>query len=418
MSLMEAFSVPDSFHLLYFVGMMFIISQIAGNVANHLNLPRMIGYIAGGVLCGPYVLGWYSQELIEADLEFFRDFALATIAFSIGGALEMPVIKRMRSSLSWITFLQTTFASIFVFLVMWWLLPFTNGGPSLHITVVAVVLGAVSAATAPAAVLSLLDEYKAKGDFKSALLGIVALDDVLAIIFYSVALAVTSILLGQQNESVAFAVGQTSLVLFTEIALGLIVGFIVAKSLFYFAEYRTMLGILLGVIMMVTGFCLSIGISSLLTCMMLGFMVTNVAKHELADEAMDIIHTVQQPVFGVFFFMAGAHLNISLAMSAFGLALALTLSRFAGKYTGTLLGGKLSGTDPVITRNLGLALLPAAGVMVGLTLDARDHFGDAMDGYADLMVTIVIGATLINEFLTPFFVRFAIKRSKAPVTRT
>ena len=145
---------------------------------------------------------------------------------------------------------------------------------------------------------------------------------------------------------------------------------------------------------------------------MLGFMVKNVARHELADEAMDIIHTIQQPVFGVFFFMAGAHLNITLALSAFGLAMALTLSRFAGKYFGTFLGGKLAGTDPLLTRNLGLALLPAAGVMVGLTLNARDTFGETLGTYADLMVTVVISATLINEFLTPFFVRFAIDRSK------
>ncbi|MBL4821368.1 MAG: cation:proton antiporter [Gammaproteobacteria bacterium] len=415
---MEAISTPESFHLLFYVGLMFIISQIAGNIANHLNLPRLIGYIVAGILFGPYALGWYSQTLMEQDLEFFRDFALAIIAFSIGGALEMPVIKRLRSSLTWITVLQTSFASIFVFLTMWWLLPFTNGEPGPHLTVIALILGAVSAATAPAAILSLVDEFKARGDFKSALLGIVALDDVIAIIFYSIAIAVAGSLLGQNNGTLVAALGQTSFILFFEIALGLLVGFIVAKSLFYFSEYRTMLGVLLGIIMMITGFCLSLGISSLLACVMLGFMVTNVAKHELANEAMDIIHTIQQPVFGVFFFMAGAHLNISLAPSAFALAMALTLSRFAGKYIGTRLGGKIAGTAPDLTKNLGIALMPAAGVMVGLTLNARDTLGEALGSYAELMVTVVIGATLINEFLTPFFVRFAITRAKQQKTQS
>jgi Kef-type K+ transport system membrane component KefB len=413
---MEVFSIPESFHLLFYVGLMFIISQIAGNIANHLNLPRMIGYISAGIVFGPYAIGWYSQTLIEQDLEFFRDFALAIIAFSIGGALEMPVIKRLRSSLTWITILQTSLASLFVFLVMWWLLPLTNDGPVAQITVMALILGAVSSATAPAAVLSLVDEFKAKGDFKSSLLGIVALDDVIAIVFYSVAIAIAGNLLGQSNGTVFAAISQASFILFTEIAFGLLIGFIVAKSLFYFAEYRTMLGIILGVIMLVTGFCLSVGISSLLTCVMLGFMVTNVAKHDLADEAIDIIHTIQQPVFGVFFFMAGAHLNIGLAMTSMALAMALTLSRFAGKYFGTFLGGKLAGTDPSLTRNLGLALLPAAGVMVGLTLNARDTLGESMGTYADLMVTIIIGSTLINEFLTPFFVRIAIANSKQSKT--
>jgi len=408
----HALTIPDTFHLLFYVGLMFIISQIVGNLANQLGLPRMIGYIASGIFCGPYVLGWYDQQLVEQDLEFFRDFALAIIAFSIGGALQVSFLSRLRKSLAWITVMQTSLASLCVFLVLWWLLPFADGGSSIYLTVVALILGAVSCATAPAAVLSLVDEYQASGDFKSALLGIVALDDIIAVIFYSVAIALAGSLLGQGNGQILGTLGETSLLLLTEVALGLIAGFVVAKMLFFFAEYHAMLGILFGIIMAMTGFCLSIGMSPLLTCVMLGFMVTNVAKHELANEAMDVIHTIQQPVFGVFFFMAGAHLNVSLALSAAGLAVALTIARFVGKYSGTWLGGKVSNTDPALTKTLGLALLPAAGVMVGLTLDARDAFSESLGVYGDLMVAIVIGATLINEFLTPFFVKYAIKRNK------
>jgi len=409
---METLTLPDGFHLLFFVGLMFLISEAAGNLANSINLPRMIGYILSGILCGPYLLGWYDQQLIEVDMAFFRELALSIIAFSIGGSLQMPIIKRLRASLAWITLLQTTMASLCVFVALWWLLPFADGGPGVHVVVIALTLGAVSAATAPAAILSLVDEFHAKGDFKSALLGIVALDDIIAVLFYSVAIAVATSLLGQDESGLLITLGESSLKLLTEIAFGLLIGFVVAKSLFYFSEYRTMLGVLLGVIMAITGFCLSVGISSLLTCVMVGFMVTNVARHELADEAMEIIHTIQQPVFGVFFFTAGAHLNIGLALSSAALALVLTLSRFAGKYLGTLAGGFIAGTDPAMTRNLGLSLLPAAGVMVGLTLNARDLYGDALGHYADAMVAIVIGATLMNEFLTPFVVRYAIRRQR------
>ena len=227
----------------------------------------------------------------------------------------------------------------------------------------------------------------------------------IAIVFYSIALANGTSILDQSNGALLHTLGATSMVIMTEIALGLIVGFAVAKVLPFFSEYRSMLGTLLGIILAVTGLCLSVGLSPLLTNVMLGFMVTNVAQHELADEATSIIQTVQIPVFGVFFFMAGAHLNLSLALSAIAMAMALTLSRFAGKYAGTMLGGRIAGTDPRLTRNLGLALLPAAGVMVSLTLNARDVLDGRMGMYSDLMVTIVIGATLINEFLTPFFVR-------------
>jgi Kef-type K+ transport system membrane component KefB len=409
---MHQLALTDGFDVLFYVGLMFVISQAAGNAASRFDLPRMIGYIGAGILCGPYVLGWYNEHLVETELAAFRDVALAIIAFSIGGALQMQDVIRLRASLSWITVFQTSFASIAVFLAMWWLLPFTNGGPANSVLVVAILLGSVSAATAPAAVMSLIEDYRAKGDFKASLLSIVALDDVIAVVFYTIALAIAGSILDQSNGALLQTLGETSLVIMTEIALGLIVGFAVAKVLPFFSEYRSMLGTLLGIIVAVTGLCLSFGLSPLLTCVMLGFMVTNVAKHELADEATSIIQTVQTPVFGVFFFMAGAHLNLDLALSALAMALVLTLARFAGKYAGTLLGGRMAGTDPQLTRNLGMALLPAAGVMISLTLNARDVLEGQLGYFSDLMVSIVIGATLINEFLTPFFVRHAIHRQQ------
>jgi Kef-type K+ transport system membrane component KefB len=409
---MHQLALTDGFNILFYVGLMFVISQAAGNTASRFDLPRMIGYIGAGILCGPYMLGWYNQQLVETELAVFRDIALAIIAFSIGGALQMQDVIRLRASLSWITVFQTSFASVTVFLAMWWLLPYTNGGPEASLLVVAIILGSVSAATAPAAVMSLVEEYRAQGDFKASLLGIVALDDVIAVVFYTIALAIAGSILDQSNGALLQTLGETSLVIMTEIALGLIVGFAVAKVLPFFSEYRSMLGTLLGIIVAVTGLCLSLGLSPLLTCMMLGFMVTNVAKHELADEATSIIQTVQMPVFGVFFFMAGAHLNLGLALSALAMALVLTLARFAGKYAGTLLGGTMAGADPQLTRNLGMALLPAAGVMISLTLNARDVLEGQLGYFSELMVSIVIGATLINEFLTPFFVRHAIHRQQ------
>ncbi|MBT8146678.1 MAG: cation:proton antiporter, partial [Gammaproteobacteria bacterium] len=143
---MNQLALTERFDVLFFVGLMFVISQAAGNAAGRFNLPRMIGYIGAGILCGPYVLGWYDEQLIEVDLAIFRDIALAIIAFSIGGALQMQDVIRLRASLSWITVFQTSLASIAVFLVILWLLPFTNGGPSDFVLVVAIVLGAVSAA--------------------------------------------------------------------------------------------------------------------------------------------------------------------------------------------------------------------------------------------------------------------------------
>ena len=409
---MQLLTLPESFHLLFFVGLMFVLSEAAGNIAGRLRLPRMLGYITMGVLCGPYLLGWFDARLVEQDLEFFRNFALSVIAFSIGGSLQMADLHRLRASLAWISLFQTTFASLLTFLALWWLLSVGLPGPSSHVLVAAIVLGAVSCATAPAPVLSLIDEYKAKGDFRAALLGIVALDDVIAIVFYSVAIAWAGSLLTSTDISWVDGLGETSLVLLAEIALGLVAGLIVAKSLFYFSEYRTMLGALLGTLMTLCGLCLSVGLSPLLTNMMLGFMVANLARHELADEAMDIIHTIQQPVFAVFFFMAGASLNIHLGLTAIALALALTMARFAGKYGGTVLGGRIAGTEPMLTNNLGLALLPAGGVMIGLTMNARDSFGPQLDEFGELIVTIVIGATLINSLMTPFLVRYAIERDK------
>ena len=393
---------------------MFIISEAAGKIAGKLNLPALIGYITAGIVCGPYVLGWFGQMLVEQDLQFFREFALSIIAFSIGGTLQYAELKRLRSSLAWITLFQTSMAAILVFGAIWWLLPFTTATAFEvhHVLAVALILAAVSAATDPATVLSLIDQYGGGDSFKAALLGIVAIDDVIAILFYAVGFALVGSILLETDGGVALTLGRAMFAVLTEAAIGLTVGLVVAQSLIFFADYRSMLGLILGIITAVTGFCLSIGISPLFTSMVLGFMVTNVSKQELADEAMEVIHTIQQPVFGVFFFMAGAYLNIMLALASFGSALLLSISRFAGKYLGTLIGGRVSATDKALTRSLGLALLPAAGVMIGLTMNASDSFGAVLGESGELMVSIVIGATLLNQVLTPFFVRAAINRSK------
>lgn len=404
--------IPDQFNILLFIGLLFMISQGAGSLAVKLKLPRMIGYIVSGIVFGPFVLSWFSLELIEHDLVFFRDFALAMTAFSIGGALKFQSIKRLAPRIGWVTMCETSLASLMVFIIMGWVLGHINGH-SHFAFIFALILGAVSVATAPAAILSLLDEYKGSGDYKTTVLGIVALDDVMAVFMYTVAIAVVGEVLGQSELNVLSIFKHTGTVLLLELGIGGGLGLMIAGVLPFFSHYRAMLGVLMGIIMLACGLCLSLSLSPLLTCMVLGFMITNVAQHDLANEAMGIIHTLQPPVFGVFFFMAGAHLDIALALPAIGFALILTVARFIGKYSGAFVGARLSGLSASHAHHLGMSLLPAAGVMMGLTMHARDNFGPLLGRDMNLLVCVVVGATVINELLTPFFVRYAIKHEKS-----
>lgn len=413
----------SSFHILVYAGLIFLISQIFGRAATALKLPRLIGYLVAGVLLGPSFIGVFSIDQLQGKLHLVSEVALALIAYSIGSSLSFEKLKGLKGALLSITLFQAFGAFLFVLVASALLLPFIfpldelNNGFQQTYLPIALVIGAISAATAPAAILSLVRETKAKGVFTSVLLGVVALDDALVLVFYSFAVTIAQSLI--EGDSVSLKIGLLDpliLILWT-LVLGGGVGFLLKCIIAYFPRKDVLLGLIAGAILLTSGLALSFGLSPLLANMVLGFMMANFVPHPNSEEAAEVIDSIEEPIFGAFFLLAGAHFNIWLLKGVGLFAVMLLLTRFLGKWFGTQIGSRVAAAPKSVRRYLGFALLPTAGVTVGLTLEANALFSDQLPELCGLMVGAIVASTLINEFCTPFLVRMALRKSGETQTK-
>ncbi len=401
-------------HLLVFVGLLFLVSQAGGRLAKAANVPSMIGFLVSGIIFGPSVLGIFPENIIAEDLNIITEIALALIAFSIGGSLRIAELKSLKWAILIITFLQAFAASALVFILMSFLLPVvitTNevtGGYVHGYLPIALVIGAISAATAPAAIMSIVREYRARGPFTSVLLGVIALDDALTVMFFGFAISMGKSLVGGEAISLYNAFIYPLRTIFFEMALGAIIGFAAGKAMAFFHSRDILLGFIVGTIFLTSGLAISFGLSPILSTMMLGFVLLNLVEQEKVAEIFSVLENIESPIFGIFFALAGAHLQLDAVVKASWLILILTSGRFAGKLLGTALGARITSAPQHVKRYLGIALLPAAGVTIGLMLEANAMYYSVHPKLCETMVSAVVGATLINELLTPFLVRYSL----------
>lgn len=411
------FQWPLHLDILVYFGLLFLLSQVAGRIANWLGAPRIIGYMMAGILFGPSGFKLFSKALIHDQLGLVTDIALSIIAFSIGGALQLNMLKNLKKSIAWVTILQALGAFVFVFILVITFLPIlvpraVSAGFQDAYLAAALILAAVSVATAPAAILSLVHELKAKGKFTTVLLGVVALDDAVAIIIYGYVIVWIRTLVGGELSSWSDALIRPFISTGISAALGLIVGFLLIKIIKYIGPRDVMLGFILGAILLTSGLAKSFSVSPLLATMVLGFIIGNFVAHERASEAHDVIEGIEEPIFGIFFFLAGAHLSLDIGFSALGMALIVLGGRFLGKLIGSKIGARLGSAPPIVRKYIGLALLPSAGVAIGLALDAKDLMDSISPILGSLIVSIVVAKTLLNEIITPFLVRFALIKAE------
>jgi Kef-type K+ transport system membrane component KefB len=415
--ILELFVFPEKFHLLVYTGLLFLASQVGGRLATALNAPRMIGYLVIGIVLGPSVLGVFPEKIVQEDLEIITEISLAIIAFSIGGSLKLESMKRMKGVILWITILQTLMAFLVVFTLMSLLLPKVvpeadvTGGYLHGYLPIALAIGALSAATAPAAVMSIVREYRASGSFTTVLLGVIALDDALTLVIFAFAVSVGQMLMGSGTPTLAAGflgpLGDVAV----QLILGALMGVLTGRLILYFPARGALLGITAGGIFLTSGLTISLGLSPLLATMVLGFVIMNFGDSGRREKVFQVLEDIEVPIFGVFFALAGAHLQIGAVVKTGWLVMILTLGRFAGKMIGTYAGAAATSAPDAVRRYLGMALLPAAGVTVGLMLEVNGLYSHAHPRLCETMVSAVVGAVLINELLTPFFVRYALFRS-------
>jgi len=395
-------------HVLVQIGVLILLGYAAGWAAKKVSLPRISGYIVAGMLLS--LSGLVGKGIVLEKLSLLTDLALGIIAFSIGGALKIERVRKVGWPIFWITifeasgaFLLVSGALILFFGAAWPGSPL----PVEKVTSFAILTGAVCVATAPATVLGVIHEYRSRGPVTTVLLGIVTLDDAMAIILFSIAGGIAGSLMGGDTSIVASALFDPGREIFLSLFIGAAAGLLLKMIMAATKRRGALLGVSLGAIFLVSGMALSLNASPLLACMALGFTLVNLLGQP--DLWFDAVEGIEEPIFALFFVIAGAHLELKVLLTAGGMGLVLILSRALGKYAGSSLGACVTSSSAQVKKYIPLGLLSQAGVAIGLVLAAKNVLPDPE--LSRLMVNAVLASVIFNELAAPPLIRYALARA-------
>lgn len=392
--------------ILLAVGLILVVGFIGGVLSRRVNLPTITGYVVVGLLLGPTVTGAIDAQTVES-LEVVTGLSLGVIAYLIGGSLRTDTVRSLGKSIAAITAFEAVGAFVAVAVVLAFVTGVFLPGFTLIDTYLpfALLMAASACATAPAAALAIVREYRARGPLTTTLLAVVALDDAVAVIIFSGSMAAALALAGAAGmSSVGLVVGLPVLHIGEAIAVG--AGFSLAVSLLSrVVRTREMLLVLvLGSVVLCYGVCEAIGVSGIMGNMTLGFVIGN--RRELA-RLVTTVADIEPILYAMFFVVAGLHFDAGAFEVAGPLAGIIVVVRIAGKYAGTRLGAWVGGAERQVGAYLGMALLPEAGVSIGLALIAADAF----PALGAIMVSATLASVIINELITPPLLRTALVKA-------
>lgn len=356
------------------------------------HLPNVTGYILAGVLIGPCVLNLI-PETVQNGMDFVTDVALAFIAFGVGKYFKLGRLRKNGRSVLILTVFESLIAALLVFLVMAFVfrlpIPFS------------LLLGAIGSATAPASTIMTIRQYKAKGQFVDILLQIVALDDAVALLAFSVCAAIAQAMEGGSGISPK-AVLLPILWNLLALAAGALAGFLLHKLIGENRSSQHRLVLVTALLLSITGFCTALDISPLLACMVMGAVYINVSGNK---KVFKQVNGFTPPIQLLFFVLSGMRMDLTALKTAGLIGVVYFLVRIIGKYAGAWLGAVLGKASIPIRRYLGLALIPQAGVSIGLALLGQ-RILPAESGA--LLSTIILSSGVLYEMIGPACAKAAI----------
>ena len=397
------------------------ISVIAGLVMTRLikplHLPDVTAYLLTGVAIGPYLLGslgieglgFCSAENISA-LSAVSETALGFIAFAIGNEFRLGELKKTGKAATVIGILQAFAAAVVTDIA---LIAVHFAIPEKLSLSAAITLGAIATATAPAATLMVVRQYKAKGELTNLLLPIVALDDAVGLVIFAVSFGIAKAL-DSGIVDIYSVIIDPLLEIVLSLLLGAILGYVLTILERKFLSNSNRLSLTIGFVFLTVALSalkfeigpVTVGFSSLLVCMMLGTVFCNTCP--LSFDLMERADKWTAPLFIFFFVISGAELELSVfgEFTTMLIGIIYVLSRAAGKYFGAYAGCKITNQNKKVTQNLGIALFPQAGVALGMCITAS-----ALEGDGEIVRNIVLFAIFIYEIFGPMLTKGALKRA-------
>ena len=389
--------------------------------AKIFKLPAVTGYLIAGIIIGPYVLGlcdieglgFVDHEAVES-LKLLSDVALGFIAFAIGNEFRVSQLKRTGKQATVIGIFQAVIATLFVDAALIGL-HFILGPDKLPLPV-AITLGAIASATAPAATLMVVRQYKAEGKLTDLLLPIVALDDAVGLIIFAISFGIAKSLDNGESLTVVSILVNPLLEIICSLLLGAILGFLFSLAEKFFKSNSKRLSLAVTVVILAVALSklsfkigeeIHIGFSSLLVCMMLGTVFCNMC--DFSEEIMLKTDKWTAPLLMLFFVLSGAELELSVFTDIIIVVIGIIyiIFRSAGKILGSRWSSAWVKCDANIQKYLGITLLPQAGVALGM---ARKVSESNIMG-ADIVVNITLFAVLVYEIFGPFLTKVSLLKA-------
>lgn len=385
---------------------MIVVGFFGGLASAKLKFPMITGYIIIGVLLSPSLLNIIPRETV-GELNLITDVALGIIAYLIGGSLHWADLQRLAKSITWIVPFESLGAWFLVTIVLASLGSLIIPGETFWQTYfpLAFIIGAISCATAPAATMAIISEYRAKGPFTTTLLAVVGLDDAIAVIAFAIASGISRPLVNAAESISLYQMFCIPLLnIFGSVAIGVVFAIVLMYLIGLARTRELLLVVVFGMIMLCTGVTSYMGLSLIMANMVAGFITVNKMERR---EMFSVIEEIGDVVYVIFFVLAGLHFDLSVMKFAGILALLIVITRCLGKYMGVRVGAEISHAPDNVKKYLGLTLLPTAGVAVGLVLLAAMEFPT----FGIVMLNAVLASTIINELIAPPLSKYAIFKS-------
>jgi len=421
------------FPIFAYIAILLLAGLLSSRLMKVLRLPNVTGYIITGIIMGPFVFGLFFNSFtydgikngvifqFVSKLGWVSQVALGFIAFSIGTSFKPQVLKTLGKRVLIITVFEAFGASLLVvlsLLVAHFLFP-----EQVKIELV-LTLGAIASATAPAATLMVIRQYNARGKLVSTLLPVVALDDAAALILFAILFQMATALAGGGEFSVYKMIGKPLIEIALSLGIGAVLGLLVVFLNRFFLSRNNRLIICIMSIFASLGFYMlfkqpqlgGFELSSLLMCMMAGAFYASMRSD--SGRTFDVMDRFTSPIYMMFFVLSGASLDLSIFFNERGLfVLAIAgvyiVFRVAGKWLGAFTGASISKCEPEVKKYLGFALIPQAGVAIGLATTASNLFSSnpATAESGALVLAIVLTSTLVYELVGPMASKFALEKA-------
>ncbi len=374
------------------VGIIILLGILGGKLSHRISIPRVTGYMLTGLAVGPSVLGLISSETL-AGIHLINDIALGLILFAIGGEIEWHHLKAMGKKVIFVSLAESFGAFILVAVVCFLITADVA---------VSLFLGAVGIATAPGVTLLVIREYGARGPLTETLLAVVGINNTMCLIVFRLVLAVYSIVMGDSFAAAALSLAK-------ELLLAIVIGGAIAAVIAWWEQkiddLSELLLVIISGLLVGIGLAKTLGISYLMVCLVIGAVTNNISMmHRLVYAEL---RQTEMPFYIAFFVLSGASLHLDQLAHLGIIGVGYLIARPVGKYLGVYFAGRKSDMAEAVTKNLGLALLPQAGVAIGMALTLTALHPDI----GRIVSTVILSSVIIYEGIGPFLTKWSLSRA-------